>query len=108
MLRIRKSAIQFAGRKHPVEGIISTIIAIITFSICIVLFYLSTKEHGASGIYLGLFGVLLLFFALAGIIVGVKGIRKEDIYFTYPVIGLVGNGCLFVGLLVLYLMGLGM
>ena len=52
--------------------------------------------------------LLLLVITLAGLVTVVSGFKQKDIFYTLPVIGVVVNGLLFLGMVILYFLGLSM
>lgn len=108
MFRRKKASMKFVGRKHSVYGLISTIIggiALIAFAAMVVV---TTKSQGTTSVWVGLTGLLLLGLSLGGLITGCNGFKQKDIFYTLPVIGVVINGLMFIGMVVLYFFGLSM
>ena len=108
MFKKKKASIKFVGRKQSVYGLISTIIGSVSAVVLGILFYITTSSGGSTSVWLGLVGLLLLVITLAGLVTGVSGFKQKDIFYTLPVIGVVLNGLLFLGMVILYFLGLSM
>ncbi len=100
-----RKRIQFTDKKHPMLGIISTMIAIAAWILMGVLFYLSSTEKGTSGIIIGFVGILVLIASAIGFLIAIRCYKKEDIYMTTPMTGAILNGFLVVLCLLLYVLG---
>lgn len=108
MFKKKKASIKFVGRKHSIYGLISTVIGSVSAVTLGILFYITTSSEGNTSVWLGLVGLLLLVITLAGLVTGVSGFKQKDIFYTLPVIGVIVNGLLFLGMVILYFLGLSM
>lgn len=108
MFRKRKASIKFVGRKQSIYGLISTIIAGVCMIALGMLFVFATKSEGTLNIWMGLIGLLILVLSLIGLLLGTAGFKQKDIFYRFPIIGVIFNGILFVGMVVLYFLGLSM
>lgn len=108
MFRKKKASIKFVGRKQSIYGLISLIIA----GVCIVgmgiLLTFATKSGGTLSVWMGLIGLLILVVSLVGLLLGAASFKQKDIFYTLPVAGVILNGLLFLGMVVLYFLGLTM
>lgn len=107
-MKKRKASIKFVGRKHSKYGLISTIIGGISSAILLSMIYVTIRSNGTTEVWLGLLGLLLLMVSLAGLILGVSGLKQKDIFYTLPILGVAINGVLFISMVVLYFLGLSM
>lgn len=108
MFKKKKAEIKFVGRKQSIYGLISTIIGGASAVALGILFYITTRSEGTTSVWLGLAGLLLLAITLAGLITGVSGFKQKDIFYTLPIVGVTLNGVLFLGMVILYFLGLSM
>lgn len=106
MMKKKKAKMKFVGRKHSLYGLISTLFGAVNLISLIVLIVITTNSAGATGIWLGLIGILLLIMSLVGGLIAVVGFRQKDIFYTLPIIGITSNGILFLSYVVLYFLGL--
>ncbi|MCH5253044.1 MAG: hypothetical protein J1F22_08765 [Lachnospiraceae bacterium] len=100
-----RKKIQFTDKTHPVPGIISFILGILSALALCVLFVLSSLSKGTSGIIFGFLGVLVFLVSVVGFILAVRCYDKEDIYLFTPAVGSVLNGLLIILCMMLYIMG---
>lgn len=98
---------KFSGRKVSKRGIISCITGFLSLVCLGVFVFIAYKLKGEAGVYYGSFGVLAFFFAVFSMILGILGLKEEDVYKLFPIIGTV-LGILSTGIwIVIYLLGLG-
>ncbi len=102
----RKRKLRFSDKKHSVKGAIALIIGIISIILLLVSFYLSAISAGDGGVFLGIIGTLILVFSIVGFILAYQGYKEKDVYYHGPVIGIILNGIMFVGLFIIYIVGI--
>lgn len=103
---VRKRKLKFSDKKHSIKGTISLIISIISIILLLVMFYLSALSRGYGGMLLGIVGIFILIFSVVGFILAYQGYKEKDIYYHVPVAGIILNGIIFLGLFILYIVGL--
>lgn len=106
IMRKKKDEFKFSDKYHPVQGIVGVVLAILVLITSCVLFYISSTSSGNAGVWIGLIGVLLLIINIIGFVLSVRGFRKQDIYYHFPIAGILLNGFLFVVFLLLYIVGI--
>lgn len=106
MLFRRREKYQFTGRKHSVRGMISFILGFLVLAGFVVLSILSGLAKGNAGTYVGIIGLLLLLLSTLGIYMGVRSCKEKDIFYRYPVLGVIINGFFLVIFTILYLIGI--
>ena len=74
--------------------------------ISIVSFYLSALASGDGGVILGIIGTLILFLSIIGFILAYQGYKEKDVYYQGPVAGIILNGIMFLGLFIIYIVGI--
>lgn len=104
--RRNKEMIHFSGRRQTKLGIASAIIGIITIIGFLVICLLSGLAGGKGGLILGIIGLLLFCLTLTGFVLSYKALKKKDIFYTYPVVGVILNGFMTIFLLIIYLLGI--
>jgi len=87
-------------------GITATIIGIAVIAGFLTISMISGLNKGDGSIILGLIGLLLFFVAVLGFVLAYKAFKKKDIYYRFPIIGVVLNGLMIIVLFVIYLMGI--
>ncbi|SES79943.1 DUF6142 family protein [[Clostridium] polysaccharolyticum] len=100
----RREAYTFSDKAHPKEGIFASILGGVLLIAFLVLFAVTSKKQGGLGV--GLAGLLILFCSIAGIVLSIRAMKKEDILYRYPVIGLAVNGIVLLISIALYFAGL--
>lgn len=106
MLGHKKEIFKFSGRSHSVKGLMSVIIGSVSLITLIVLSIISSLSKGNGGLIIGVIGILLFVFTIVGFILGIKGCREKEIYYTAPIVGMVMNGFLSILFFALYMVGL--
>lgn len=101
----KKTMYSFAEKRNSGNGIVSTIMGVISLVFFVAMVYASYYTRGDAGIYAGAFGVCGIIFALAGFIVGVISFSEKDIKYKYPKIGSILSGIMFGVWLTIYLIG---
>lgn len=101
----KRKRIQFSDRSHPVRGIVSVGLGILSFLILLVLCILSARAKGNASIGIGFAGILALVASVVGFVLAVRCSREEDIYMVTPAVGSVLNGVLTLMLMLLFFIG---
>lgn len=103
-LKKRKTAYTFSDKTHPKEGILSVILGFILLISFLILFLITSRKQG--GLLIGGLGLCIFFCSIAGIWLSVKAMKKEDILYRFPVIGIIINGIVLLISVSLYFIGL--
>jgi hypothetical protein len=61
---------------------------------------------GEGGLGIGIAGILLFFLGLFGFILSYKELKQRDIYYRFPMMGIISNGLMLVLLMIIYILGL--
>lgn len=102
-----KNNYKFTDKIHPISAIIAFVVSIAVF-IGLVLLCIRSSESGGNGSLLyGVAGIVGMFVSLAGFIVSVLCMKRQDIFYRFPALGATTNGVLFLSLFVLYILGMG-
>lgn len=102
----KRESIQFSGRRHTALGILSAVVGIITFAGFIVTCFVSGIYGGESGFLIGLIGFLLFALALLGFVLSYKALKQRDIFYRFPMAGLITNGLMLIIFMVIYILGI--
>ncbi|MDR1700338.1 MAG: DUF6142 family protein [Lachnoclostridium sp.] len=97
--------IQFTDKVHPLRGIVSTIIGILSLLFMLGLFIGAGNAKGLGGEIYGYLGTFNVIAAVTGFIMGLLCFRMEDIFIRFPIIGTVLNGIVSFVLIALYILG---
>lgn len=101
----KRKRIQFTDRSHPVMGILSVILGVVSLVILAVLCIVSGQSGGNAGIFAGVIGIMSMIISVVGFVMAVKCYRQEDIYMITPALGSVLNGMLVIVFLLLFFIG---
>lgn len=86
-------------------GIVSMLMAMVSFVWMIALFIGSGMAQGKAGIGYGYLGIVNLLFSAIGFVFSLRCYKMEEIYTTTPNIGSFVNGGIIIVYLVLYFAG---
>lgn len=96
----------FTNRHHSRRGIMSMILAVIAIIALIVLPIFSSKSGGNGSILYGGIGFCAFIISITGFILGVQGLKEEEIYYSVPRIGTALNTIMIIVYGTLYIMGI--
>ncbi len=96
---------KFTDKKHSVLGIISTILGLVASGLIVYAVYVSFKNAGEAGALIGKFGCLSFFLGIVGLVVGIKGFKKDDVFYLFCYIGTALNSACDVFLVLMLLIG---
>lgn len=106
LLKRNKEMIHFSGRRHTKLGIASAITGAIVLLGFLIISMISGLAGGKGGYILGIIGVVFFLMAVAGFIMAYQAFRKKDIFYRFPIIGIVLNGIMVILLLIIYMLGI--
>lgn len=106
MRRKKKDEFKFSDKFHPLQGIVGVVLALLVLIATCVLFYISSTSDGNAGVWIGLAGLFMFVINIIGFVLSVRGFRMQDIYYHFPIAGILLNGSLFVVFLLLYIVGI--
>lgn len=106
MRKKKKDDFKFSDKFHPLLGIIGVVLALLVLIAMCVLFYISSTSAGNTGVWIGFAGLGLFIINIVGFVLSVRGFRMQDIYYHFPIAGIMLNGSLFVVFLLLYIVGI--
>lgn len=82
---------KFTNKKHPIRGMISSILGMISVGSIVIAVYLTALNKGMALHQYGTVGLLTTIFSMVGLGFGIASIMEKDIYHFFPVMGLVLN-----------------
>ena len=104
-LKARSGKYKFSVKTHPIEGIISLGLCVISLVVLVLCCYLSWQSRGNGGLGIGLAGMAAFLTSVAGVWLAVKGAKKKDVHMRFPMLGGILNGMLILLYLGIYIMG---
>lgn len=86
----------FTNKHHSTGGIISIVIGSVSLILLCTGIYLSYRERGNAGSYVGLIGALVFIFSAFGLVKGLLSFREKERFYICSVIGSIINGILWL------------
>jgi len=90
---------------QSIQGLISICLGGAVFVLLLAMFAVSYVQKGNAGGWIGVAGLLLLAASVVGIVLAFIGLRDPEARKGRPIVGLAVNFVMFIGLMVLYIMG---
>jgi uncharacterized Tic20 family protein len=106
--RERNRRYKFSDKTHPVGGVVAFVLGCISLGVVILSIVISEQAQGEAKMIVGLLGILAMLLSLVGFFLAISAVRKKEIHYRFPVMGIVLNGVLAVFLLGLYILGAAM
>ena len=106
LLKRNKDMIRFSGRKHTRLGIMSAIIGIVVVLGFLAISIVSGLAGGKGGFTLGIIGLCIFTLSIVGFVLSYKAFQQKDIFYRFPIIGVILNGTMTVVLLIIYILGI--
>ncbi|MDD7402832.1 MAG: DUF6142 family protein [Butyribacter sp.] len=100
-----QSSLRLTDKKHPVSGVIATILGVVSVISFIVICFVSSQSHGNAGILIGLAGIICFLLSIAAFVLSWITLHQENIRPLFPTIGAVIGGLSIVFYLLLYIWG---
>ena len=75
----KKDGLHLTDKKHPKQGIASTILGLLSLVLFLVLCILSGQAGGNAGIWIGIWGVVLAVINIWGFVLGMISLKLENI-----------------------------
>ncbi|MCQ2522218.1 MAG: DUF6142 family protein [Lachnospiraceae bacterium] len=82
---------KFTDKKHPLTGILSVVLSVISIAGLIAAIVTTYHLGGDAPFRMGVVCFLSLLMAVAGIVLGIIGLRKYNSFHIFPIAGLVLN-----------------
>lgn len=93
---------KFTNKKHPLQGMMSTVLGMISLSALLLCVYMTVTARQEVALKYGLVCVVALLMAVSGMVLGVLGRLKKDMYYFFPFLGMLLNAAtiIFCGYLI--------
>lgn len=100
----QKKGYKFTKKKNPQQGIMASILGVISIASIVLAVYLTFQNKGVAPMQYGSVILLSLIFALVGLGLGIRSCLEKDIYRLFPVLGIILNSiAVLAGGFILYL-----
>jgi uncharacterized membrane protein YidH (DUF202 family) len=67
---------------------------------------ISGISSGDGGLIIGIIGILIFVLGIFGFVLSYKALKQRDIYYRFPMIGIISNGIMLVILMIIYILGI--
>lgn len=84
----------------------SSLIGILVVLGFIAISIVSGIRKGEGGMLIGIIGIILFVIALFGFILSYRELKQRDIYYRFPMIGIITNGIMLIIFMIIYIAGL--
>ena len=95
-----------AKYKHSKKGMLSLIVAGITFTTLLALIITAFLLNGQSAAIIGSFGIFTMIISGMGVLTGIRGFRERDKNYLTCKIGAAINGIVMVLLIIIFIRGI--
>ncbi len=102
----KKSKLKFTSKKESLWGYAAIALDIGAVIVFFTALAMSVADKGQSSVYLGSRGMASLLLALAGVVVGLQGVRQKDAYLFFPKCGTLAGIFILIFMIALYVVGL--
>ena len=106
VIKKRKERAKFSGRTHSTRGLVSMVFGIISVIAFLVLVNYTFILKGQASEYVGSIGIFLFMFSVIGLVLGIKGLREEDVYKMSSTIGTTFNSIALLVLIAVFIKGI--
>jgi len=96
---VRRSNFMFTNKKHSTQGMISSVLGVISIVSVILAIMLSYQERGQMNARLGLAVLFAFLFSIGGMVKGVQARMDKDTFPFFPILGLITNGLVILATL---------
>lgn len=97
---------KFTDKSQSAGGIFSTILAVMSMGLFVTAVWLSYRQKGNGGLFIGLMGIMSMFLSAIGLYSGIKSFQEEEIFFLFSWVGSIMNAAMLVGMVMVFLIGL--
>ncbi len=95
----------FTNKAHSQKGIMSAVLGMISlFSVFLTIYY-TAKAGGRAPLKYGFSVLLAMLYAIAGLVLGIRGRMEKDKFYLFAYMGIVLNGLMVVGIVLLLFVG---
>lgn len=97
--------LRLTDKRHPISGIVSSILAVVSFVSFAAACIMSGMNGGNAGFGIGLVGISCFLVSITGFIIAWISLHQENIRSLFPTAGSLVNGILIIIYMVLYILG---
>lgn len=94
----KKKGYKFTNKSHSEKAVMSTVFGVLSGVSLIAVIYLTYLKGGAAPVNYGIAGILILLFAIVGIVLGVVAVQEKERFKLFAWIGLALNFVVLAGM----------
>jgi len=94
----QKRGYKFTNKRHSQKAVMSTVFGILSLISLVLVIYLSYTRAGDAPVSYGISGILILLFAVAGLVLGVLALQEKDQYVFFSRLGCLLNTLALLGI----------
>lgn len=94
----KKKGYKFTNKTHSQKAVMSTVFGVLSGVSLIAVIYLTYLKGGAAPINYGIAGILILLFAIVGVVLGVMAAQEKEHFKLFVWLGLVLNFVVLAGM----------
>ena len=94
----QKRSYKFTNKKHSEKAVMSTVFGALSLISLVVVIYLSYSKAGEAPVNYGVSGILILIFAIVGLVLGVLAMQEKERFLFFSRLGCVLNGMALAGI----------
>jgi len=102
----KKRKAKFAGRKQSVPGLVGLALSIVCIVALFAILSASYKGAGSLSMYIGELGLLIGIIDIVALVLCIKGLRDEDAFKVFPLIGTIVGGVGVLSYIGIYVLGI--
>ncbi|MCI8991170.1 MAG: hypothetical protein HFG80_00345 [Eubacterium sp.] len=102
----RTRKFKFTEKKQSVKGLLSIVFDIAAIVLILDTVMKSVAAKGEANLYIGSRGVLALIIAIAGLTLGIAGIREKDVFMAVPKSGTIAGIIVTAVIVCVYVFGI--
>lgn len=107
-MKTERHGYKFTNKNNTRGGVISTVLAVISFVMIVSGIVISFKNEGNAGIIVGAFGTTSFMFSTIGEVMGLRSFKERDKFYLFSWIGTISNGILWIAMSLVIVMGIMM
>lgn len=94
----QKRNYKFTNKRHSGKSVMSTVFGVLSLTSLGTVLYMSYRVAGEAPVNYGVSGVLVLLFAIIGLVLGVMALQEREQFLFFAKIGCLLNGLALLGI----------
>ena len=94
----QKRNYKFTNKRHSGKSVMSTVFGALSLTSLGAVIYLAYRAAGEAPVSYGISGILILFFAIVGLVLGILALQEKEQFLFFAKIGCLLNGLALAGI----------